>query len=400
MNLILKFLMTSSFYPPYHIGGDAIHVKYLAEELTKIGHDVHVFYSLDAHKIKGGNQKGTVESERVFVHPIKTLFSHSSYTAYVLGRSSSVTSKFNSLLEEIKPDVVHHHNISLLGYNILKKKRSYTNLYTAHDYWLICQQNNLLRNGINECLIPSCFACSLKIKRPPQLWRSGHNFKDVVGNIDLLIAPCKFLQRKITQEISVTSVMIRNFAPFPPNHILGSDFSNYYLFVGSLEEHKGIMNLLEVFRKSRERIGAKLLIVGNGSLRFRIKHFIRQHSLDNLVIILGSATEEQLYSLYRNARALVVPSIWPENSPLVIMEALSVGTPSIVSNLGGLPELMQIIDPSLIFSSIEELEHILINFPSNLLDRESIRRLYEVFFSPKAYIGHYLKIVNDQRALC
>ena len=40
-----KILMVSTFYPPYHLGGDAIHVKYLADELSKAGHEVHVIHS-------------------------------------------------------------------------------------------------------------------------------------------------------------------------------------------------------------------------------------------------------------------------------------------------------------------------------------------------------------------
>ena len=41
----MKILMVSTFYPPYHLGGDAVHVKYLADELTKAGHEVHIIHS-------------------------------------------------------------------------------------------------------------------------------------------------------------------------------------------------------------------------------------------------------------------------------------------------------------------------------------------------------------------
>ena len=59
----LKFLMTCSFYPPYHVGGDATHVEYLAKELAKRGHEVHVFHSLDAYKIKRG---GKLPAKQIF----------------------------------------------------------------------------------------------------------------------------------------------------------------------------------------------------------------------------------------------------------------------------------------------------------------------------------------------
>ena len=46
--------MASTFYPPYHLGGDAVHVRYLAEELVRRGHEVHVVHSLDAFALKPG----------------------------------------------------------------------------------------------------------------------------------------------------------------------------------------------------------------------------------------------------------------------------------------------------------------------------------------------------------
>jgi glycosyltransferase involved in cell wall biosynthesis len=386
--------MTSTFYPPYNIGGDAIHVKYLAEELIKKGHEVHVFYNRDAFEIKRWSHLKIIDNKGVFIHEYNSFANLSPYTVYLFGNSSSISKSFNMLVKHIKPDVIHHHNISLLGYDILKSHGISANIYTAHDFWMVCQQNNLLRNGVKECNNPSCFACSLKCKKPPQLWRSFHNFKKVVGNINLLITPCDYLQRRITREINVRNMVIRNFAPLPPNPIPRTSYFNYFLFVGSLEEHKGIINLLEVFRKSYQKIGVKLLVVGSGSLTNRIKQFVRQYSLEKIIIFLGQVSTEELYSLYENAYALVVPSIWPENSPLVIMEALSMGTPAIVSNIGGLPEIMRLVDRSLIFSNLEELEKILITFPKNLLHKERVKKLYEISFSPKVYIEQYLKAVN------
>jgi len=385
--------MTSTFYPPYSIGGDATHVKYLAEELVKIGHEVHVFYNRDAYEVKRRNLPQIVEPQDIFLHEFKSNSNFSPYAAYFFGNSPAIYKKFNALVKQIRPDIIHHHNISLLGYNILKNHGTSANVYTAHDFWLVCPQNNLLRNG-KECNVPSCFTCSLKSKKPPQLWRYYRNFKEAVGNIDLIIAPCEYLQRRIAQEINVRSEVIRNFAPLPPNHISRTSYSDYFLFVGGLEDHKGIMNLLEVFRKSQHRIGAKLLIVGRGSLRTRIKQFIREYSLDNLVIFLGSVPSEELYSLYQNAYALIVPSIWPENSPLVIMEALSVGTPSIVSNMGGLPEIVRTGKCGLIFNNFEELSNILINFPKTNCDRGRILNVYKENFSPGIYVNRYLKSIE------
>jgi len=82
-----KFLMTSSFYPPYHIGGDATHVKYLSEELVKLGHEVHVMFSLDAYRYKKPDfkehLKETEEVNGVFLHPLRSPLGRLTFTLHI-----------------------------------------------------------------------------------------------------------------------------------------------------------------------------------------------------------------------------------------------------------------------------------------------------------------------------
>ena len=391
----LSFLFSTTFYPPYHIGGDAIHVKYLAEELMRRGHEVHVLYSLDAYKVKRKGLPEKAEPNGVYTYAIKTRFNLSSYAAYILGNSSLITKKFKGLVKEIKPDVVHHHNISLLGHGLLRKQGSYLNLFTAHDYWLMCQQNNLLRKGSEICEGGSCFFCALKCGRSPQIWRSFTSFKTAIKSIDLVISPSEYLRKRLTQEIDVKSVTIPNFVPPPPENISSADYSNYFLFVGTLEKHKGILNLLNLFKELRNDINAKLIIAGAGSLKYYIQDFIEKNSLNDLISFVGFVDDKTLYSLYANALAVIIPSIWPENAPLVALEALSVGTPVIASNNGGLPEIVSKIDRKLIFSNQTELENLLVGNSRIHFSRERLKEIYERDFSPKAYVTRYLEVIQD-----
>jgi len=387
--------MTSTFYPPFHIGGDANHVKYLAEELVKLGHEVHVFYNRDAYVVKRRHSLPVLESQNgVLVHEFESPLNLSPYGAYLFGDSLPINKAFRALVSQIEPQIVHHHNVSLLGYGIISKYGSYANIYTAHDYWLICPQNNLLRNGVQECDCNACFSCAIRRMRTPQIWRYCNSFENAISSIDLVIAPSTYLQRKLSQELNIRSVMIENFAPLPPSHIPEQRYSNYFLFVGALEKHKGIMNLLEVFRRSRDRIGAKLLIAGDGSLKSSIVQFIQQHSLSNSVVLLGSLSKEELYPLYLSANALIVPSICPENSPLVIMEAFSVGTPVIVSNKGGLPEIINKLNMHLVFDNFSQLEEILVNFSKKDFPQSEIQHIFEQNFSPHAYVKRYIEALN------
>lgn len=388
--------MTSTFYPPFHIGGDANHVKYLAEELANLGHEVHIFFNKDAFVVKKRKIHSVPEFKPgVVVHTYKSPLSLTPYTAYLFGNSPHVKKAFKALISQIRPHVVHHHNISLLGYGIIDRQEPYVNLYTAHDYWLICPQNDLRKNNVQDCNSKSCVTCALRRRKPPQLWRYYNSFKKITSKLDLIIAPSAYLKRRLSRELDIKSVVIQNFAPLPPSPIREQEYSDYYLFVGSLEEHKGIMNLIEVFNKSRGKIGAKLLIVGRGSLELKIRHFILKYSLQDSIVFKGAVNKADLYSLYYKARALVVPSIWPENAPLVALEAISVGTPVIASNTGGLPEIVGKIDRKLIFEDFMALENLLSHFQKNDIGSNKVARVYEKNFSPKAFVSKYMNIINS-----
>jgi glycosyltransferase involved in cell wall biosynthesis len=395
----LKFLFLSSFYPPYHLGGDATHVKYLAEELGARGHEVHILHSIDAYKVKRKNSKVTKNDspKNVFVHEIESKFSSLSPSmAYLIGRSFTVEKRFDKLLKEVSPDVIHYHNISLLGYSVLKKTGP-LNLYTAHDYWLICQTNNLMRKNCTVCQKKNCFHCAIENRKTPQLWRHFGGYKKAVQNIDLLISPSEYVRQRIVEEIDVKSCIVPNFAPAPKGKLTDAKYpAPYFLFVGMLEKHKGILNLLEVFKELNSKSSYHLIIAGGGGLTNEIKAFIEKNSLNEKIQFLGFVSQDELYSLYFNAAALIVPSIWPENAPLVTLEAVSLGTPIIVSKMGGLPEIATKLGlDKLIFSSFDDLKNILTSFKSQEYNREAIKRRYTESFSVDAYVKSYMKILEE-----
>ncbi|CAG0964036.1 Glycogen synthase [Methanosarcinales archaeon] len=390
-------LMTSSYYPPYHIGGDAVHVKYLSEELVKLGHEVHVMFSLDGYRYKKpefrGSLKETEENNGVILHPLQSPLGKADlYLTYLLGKSSYVKKTFDNLLREIKPDIVHHHNIFFLGYDILEKQRNYTNLYTAHDYWLICQRFDLMKYGKSECKQKSCFSCTLKSKRLPQKWRSSEEFRKSIEDIDTIIAPSIFMKKRLSEWLPVKANMVHipNFVSAPKD-IKDSGYSNYFLYAGVLETHKGICNLLKIFKEHGNEIDAKLIIVGKGSLKEKIMDYIFKNKLENKVIVLGWVSDEMLWSLYRDALALVIPSIWPENNPIVALEAMSVGTPVIGTDAGGIGEIIGQVDKNLIFKGdgLEEIGIILEN--KTFQYKERIKKIYANCYSHEGYFNSYIK---------
>lgn len=393
----LTFLLTSSFYPPYHIGGDALHVSYLAEELAKRGHEVHVLHSLDAYRAKNRQVKDQVQSTAVITHPIETTLSRSVYEAYVFGGSRAITGRFRRLIKNLRPDVVHHHNISLLGYDILLKYGNYLNLYTAHDYWLICPQSNLLRRGGEVCETASCIFCGLAYRRPPQLWRHLTRFQKSVKAIDILIAPSIYVRERITRKVPIKTVTISNFAPKPPERISPSGFSNFVLYAGTLERHKGILRFLETWKNLADKDSSKtLLVAGDGAVREEARRLISKYGLQRSVSLLGWVNHSRVWSFLADAEALIIPSLCPENAPLAALEAFAVGTPVIGSSRGGLSEIVSRLDGRLVFSW-EENGDLSRAFEVLKEDYDGLRQraaqIYEHYFSPEYYMTSYTKLL-------
>ena len=387
----LKFLMVNSFYPPYHYGGADIQVYFLANELVRMGHEVHVVHCIDSYYLKRKEKPSEVYpyDEYVRLYPLK------SYAGAVSPISSYITGIpfFKNKLKDIFKegfDVIHYHNISLLGQKVMELGNG-IKIYTEHTNWLVCPRGTL----INGCQFnKNCFLCLLKSRKVPQLWRYTGLLDRSLKDIKTIIAPSVFVKNTLVQgRIKTPISVIPNFAPIPPQNIEDSNYSNYFLYAGVLERHKGILDLLEFYRKYHEEIGTKLVIVGGGSLETYIKRFISLNSLDKSIIYLGWLDRISLYSLYRDASVLIIPSSGAENAPLVALESLSVGTPVIVSNVGGLSEIANNINENLVYNNDIELKNLLVNFKKGNYGLK-VKEAYEKYYTIKSYRKKYFEVLK------
>lgn len=389
----LKFLMVNSFYPPYHYGGADVQVYFLANELARMGHEVHVVHCIDSYYLKRKEKPSEVYpyDEYVRLHPLK------SYAGAVSPVSSFITGIpfFKNKLKEIMKerfDVIHYHNVSLLGQKVMELGNG-IKIYTEHTNWLVCPRGTLT-NGCN--FGKNCFLCLLKSRKVPQLWRYTGLLDRSLKDIKTIIAPSVFVKNTLIQgRIKTPISVIPNFAPHPPQNIKDSKYSKYFLYAGVLERHKGILDLLEFYRKYHEKIGTKLVIVGGGSLEAHIKRFINSNNLDKAIIYLGWLDRTLLYSLYKDASALIIPSSGAENAPLVALEALSVGTPVIVSNVGGLSEIANNINKNLIYNNDIELRSLLMDFKKENY-RLKVKEAYKKFYSFECYCKQYFRVLRSR----
>jgi len=218
---------------------------------------------------------------------------------------------------------------------------------------------------------------------------------EVLGDIDTIIAPSNFMKDKLSESLPIKPniVNIPNFVPSLPEDIRDSKYSNYFLYVGVLERHKGICNLVKIFKEIGMGIDAKLIIVGTGSLKKKIEEYITKNKLENKVFVMGWVSNDMLWSLYKDALALVMPSIWHENNPIAALEAISTGLPVIGTNNGGLGEIIEKIDRELIIKE-DGLKGVITNFKKPY-SKNKIKQVYDQFYSFEGFLRDYMKLIGD-----
>jgi len=402
----LKYALTTTFFPPFHLGGDAIHVELLANELVKRGNEVHVFYGLDAYLIKRGNrkikemEKDSSDHHGIHLHHYATLTPRLSTLAEYSFGISSITRKIENDIKKLSPDVLHHHNISGIGQEILGIE-SPIKLYTAHDHWPICQKSSYQRYDGEICQRPKhCMTCSLLSKRPCQIWRFSNSTEKIFSKIDCIISPSGYMADILISLGGLKNVtVLPNFVPDWENNDHSATFEiPYLLFVGSLEQNKGIDALVSDFLDWKMDTKISLRIVGSGSSQKKIKEKINRDKRGNRVLLEGGLLRKNLASLYRNAIAVIIPSISPENSPLVGLEAYCAGTPLIGTDIGGLPEMINRVSKNYVFhrGDFSKMREIIRSILSNPPDRSRIRLFYEKYYSPESYIKGLRHILDNK----
>jgi glycosyltransferase involved in cell wall biosynthesis len=178
--------------------------------------------------------------------------------------------------------------------------------------------------------------------------------------------------------------------------------------VRRLVARMGIDGLLDAWAQIADRLppGSLLLLVGDGTLRAELARRVASSPLAASVRILGRVSDEELVEHYRAADVAVVPSVSLEGFGLVVPEAAACGTPSIVSDVGGLPEVVQTLDPSLVVPAGEIgalARRIEAAAAGALPTREATRSFAETFSWPllaerhRALFGRLLERKRDER---
>ncbi len=395
-----RFCLVTSFYPPFHSGGCGLHVYHLANLLARDGREVEVICSGDAHSYKlNAPREGDYPHHRnVTVRRIDSGVGRLEPLLTYLGGGPVFSRRRIERLLSRGFDVIHYHNISLFGGIRSLGMGSGIKLFTQHTYWLLCPTHYLWKNNRRVCERRECLRCLLAYRRPPQFWRYGGLRDRRLEEVDSLIMPCRYmLDRHRAQGFRGRMDCLPYFVyPVAEGEGEGGEFSDlgpFFLFVARLERYKGARVAVEAFL--RKGGSANLVLVGTGSMEKELRELA---GADPRIRFLNYLSPNRLAWLYRNAVALLAPSIWPEMGNLTVLQAFSCGTPVIASRVGLLPELVESAGAGIMFSTGKELTAAMERMEQPSVREafvEPARKAYREEYTPERYLERYYRLIDD-----
>lgn len=333
----MKILLSNKFY--YRRGGDCIYMLNLEQLLKLHGHEVAVFAMDYPENI-------TTPWSKYFPQNMSKLMAFTRPFG-----SNEVKTKFNKLLDNFKPDVLHLNNIHThLSPAIaeLAHKRGIKVVWTLHDYKLLCPRYDCLRNGIDICEM--CFNGDKSNCKTYKCMKSS-TLASIIGYkeavkwnrqrlekcTDVFICPSSFMADKMAQGGFEKKKLLTlcNFIDIEKCKKDEYAKENYYCYVGRLSHEKGVNTLIE----AAKNLPYKLKVIGGGPLEEILK--VKSEKLKANIDFLGYKQWNEIKAIVGKARFSVIPSEWYENNPLSVIEAQCLGTPVLGANIGGIPELIE-----------------------------------------------------------
>lgn len=340
----MKILLANKFH--WLKGGSEKYYFELAKLLKENGHEV-AFFSMN-------NEKNVKTGEKEYFVDEIDLNTGSKLKALDVIYSKANYKKMKEALKDFKPDIVHINNFQRqLSASIIKaiKEENIPIVFTAHDIQAVCPAITMMDNDKNiceRCMHGKYMNCIKKKCNKGSVLKStigaleGYYYrikKIYTKEIDYIITPSDFYKSKLIEDgISENKIeTIHNFVELRDYDVETSD-EGYALYFGRLSKEKGILNLINAFSKLMDET---LYIAGEGPEKGNIETIIKENNMKNRVKLLGYLNSDQMKEIIRTCKFVIVPSIWYENCPYSVMEALAIGKPVIGANIGGIPELVK-----------------------------------------------------------
>jgi glycosyltransferase involved in cell wall biosynthesis len=327
--------------------------------------------------------------------------------------SRKARSRLGRLLDEHPVDVAHLHNVyHQLTLSVVDElaARGIPTVLTLHDWKVACPAYTLFTDGApcrrcptsgyanairHRCVKGSAAASGLAALEAILADRRGSYAK-----INRYIAPSRFAV-DIAALGGLDRARVDHIPNFLPDEELASaapdaDHGPRMLYVGRLTETKGVRCLLRAF--ARVDVDAELRIAGDGELAAEVSAAAAH---DPRISYLGRLSRPGVHAEYERARAVLMPSLWEDNGPLVVLEAQARSKAMIVSDRGGLREFVCENETGLVVNAGDESA--LANAMTRLATEGALaaafgRRAREQIVRDHSADQHYAKLIDTYRA--
>ncbi|MBL8621204.1 MAG: glycosyltransferase [Myxococcales bacterium] len=365
----MKIVQVIHGYPMRYNAGSEVYTQTLCHGLAARGHAVHVFTREEDPFAPDGRVRREPDPAcaDVAVHVVNHAESRDRY------RSPLIDQQFAELLDELHPEVVHVGHLNHLSTSLVLQAsaRSIPILFTLHDYWLMCPRGQLMqmharpdgepwpacdgqadRKCAERCYARYHSGAPEEHERDVAYWadwvaRRMRHVREVAEHVDLFLAPSHDLRERYVAEFGIPAHKVEYLdygfdrrRLTGRRRIGGEPFT--FGYIGTHIAAKGVDRLIRAFA----------MLTGDARLRIWGRPRGQETAaLKALAASLPRAGHVEWLPEYRNqditadvfdrVDALVVPSIWLENSPLVIHEAQQARVPVVTADVGGMAEYVR-----------------------------------------------------------
>lgn len=349
----MRILHVNKFFDLH--GGAEVYLHALMEHQREAGHTVHALSTRAPGNLPSADAARFVErfdyraSESIARDARKG-------AAYLWNRAAQ--DAMRRALKELQPDIVHLHNLyHHLSTSILApiRRARIPCVQTLHDYKLACPNYKMFTEGsacerckggryfeaVKHHCLTAGFAGNVLAAVEMGFTKAMQAYERTVHTF---ICPSQFLADKmiawgeppskfvvVPNPVEVEGAGVSSFDIRTPNLEV-----SYILAVGRLSPEKGFDVLI---RAAAGVPDIRIKIAGIGSEEQRLRHLILSLQAENVELI--GFVPQAVRALSRGALGLAIPSVWYENAPLVVLEAMAEGLPILASRIGGLPELVE-----------------------------------------------------------
>lgn len=365
----MKILQVIHGYPMRYNAGSEVYTQTLCHGLAH-RHEVHVFTREEDSFAPDFRLRVEQDSDdpRITLHLVNNPRGRDRY------RQAGIDQRFAEVLDRVRPDIVHVGHLNHLSTSLLREAaaREVPILYTLHDYWVMCPRGQFMQmHPVDDDPSNLWAACDGQDDRkcaqrcyaryfsgaPEErdadvaywtdwVFRRMRHVREMTELVDLFIAPAHYLHRRYCDAFGLPESKLA-YLDYGfdlkrlkgRSRVPGEPFT--FGYIGTHIPAKGIHLLITAFG----RVG--------GNVRLRIWGRPRGQDTESLKALVaalppGIAERVEWLAEYRNQEivqdvfnrvdAIVVPSVWVENSPLVIHEAQQARVPVITADVGGMAE--------------------------------------------------------------